>query len=1201
MLGQAESGDLVGNVGQGGPITVLHGMVEGQDARVLADLAPMHPMVVHVVADDVRMHTMAQLLAFFAPGVRVLTLPAWDCLPYDRVSPSADVTATRIATLAELHYGVEQGSVILLTTAAAVMQRVIPPAFLATHSLHLERGGVLTERTLEKFLIGGGYARTDTVRDHGEFAVRGGIIDVFPASFDKPIRLDLFGDTIESIKTFDPLTQRSEGDVDTVHILPATEYALDDASIAHFRAGYRDLFGVPHGDDALYAAVTEGRRHAGAEHWLPLFHDDMATVFDYVPVGAAVVFDPQSDHTMDERWAQVRDYYASRQAFLDARPKNDKSVPYLPLPADRLYLKRDNVRVASAAFETIQFESFHLPSPSPFKGEGRMGDNEEFTPTRPDSQVDLLPQGGGKSVVRARDFADVRAQPKADVFQAVVEYLTPLRVEPRKILLACYSIGARDRMKALLENAGLERVVMVETYHQATTLWPTQTGLIVLPLEHGFVAPDLAIITEQDILGDRLVRGRGKRRKADAFINDITALNPGDLVVHVDHGVGRFDGLETITAAGTRHDCLKLIYDGGDRLFLPVENMELLSRFGGESDTTALDKLGGAGWQARKARVKKDLMSMAEGLLAIAAERQLRGAEEYVADPQGYNEFVARFPYQETDDQLNAIQDVTDDLARGTPADRLVCGDVGFGKTEVALRAAYIAASSGVQVAVVVPTTLLARQHFANFQRRFAGFGFRVGQLSRLVSPTDRKLVKQGLTDGSVNIVIGTHALLAKDIKFAHLGLMVVDEEQRFGVKQKEALKALKANVHVVTLTATPIPRTLQMALTGVREMSIIASAPVDRLAIRTHVMPFDPMIVREAILRERHRGGQTFYVCPRIADLADVAEKLRDLVPEVRVVMAHGQLSPTDLEDRMSAFYDGQYDVLLATNIIESGIDIPSANTMIVHRADMFGLAQLYQIRGRIGRSKARAYAYLTYDPSMKLNATAQKRLEVIEMLDTLGSGFQLASHDLDIRGAGNLLGDDQSGHIREVGVELYQHMLEDAVATARGRTAQNGHPCIGGGPDHKEFWTPIINLGTSILIPEDYITDLTVRLSLYRRLADLETRPEIEGFAAEMIDRFGPLPPEVENLLDVIELKGLCRAAGVDKVDAGPKGVVIGFHNNRPPAPDALFKWLTDKKGTVKLRPDQKIAAAREWADLSHRVRGVRGILTELAGLEA
>lgn len=1167
MLGQAQSGDLTVLGGAGASVTVLHGMVEGQDARVLADLARKRSMVVHVAADDVRMHTMAQLVAFFAPNVRVLTLPAWDCLPYDRVSPSADVTAARVQTLATLYQGVEQEGVILLTTAAAVMQRVTPKTFLAAHSLSFKRGGVLAERALEQFLVAGGYSRTDTVRDHGEFAVRGGIVDVFPASFEKPIRLDLFGDTIESIKTFDPLTQRSEGDIEQAHILPATEYALDEASVARFRSAYRDTFGVPHADDAVYSAVSEGRRHAGAEHWLPLFHDDMATVFDYVPAGAAVVFDPQSDHTMDERWAQVRDYYASRQAFLDARPKNDKTTPYLPLPTDRLYLNRDSVMQSCAAFDLIQFESF--------KGED------------------------DSSVTRARDFADVRAQPKADVFQAVVEYLIPLRVEPRKILIACYSIGARDRMKALLENAGLERVVMVDTYHQVTTLWPTQTGLIVLPLEHGFIAPDLAIITEQDILGDRLVRGRGKRRKADAFINDIAALNPGDLVVHVDHGVGRFEGLETITAAGTRHDCLKLIYSGGDRLFLPVENMELLSRFGGEGDTTELDKLGGAGWQARKARVKKDLMAMAEGLLAIAAERQLRGAEEYVADPQGYNEFVARFPYQETDDQLNAIQDVTDDLARGTPADRLVCGDVGFGKTEVALRAAYIAASSGVQVAVVVPTTLLARQHFANFQKRFAGFGFRVAQLSRLVSPTERKLVKQGLTDGSVNIVIGTHAILAKDIKFAHLGLMVVDEEQRFGVKQKEALKALKANVHVVTLTATPIPRTLQMALTGVREMSIIASAPVDRLAIRTHVMPFDPMIVREAILRERHRGGQTFYVCPRIADLADVAEKLRDLVPEVRVVMAHGQLSPTDLEDRMSAFYDGQYDVLLATNIIESGIDIPSANTMIVHRADMFGLAQLYQIRGRIGRSKARAYAYLTYDPAMKLNATAQKRLEVIEMLDTLGSGFQLASHDLDIRGAGNLLGDDQSGHIREVGVELYQHMLEEAVAAARMRTVQNGHPRAGGDPDMDDAWTPTINLGTSILIPEDYITDLTVRLSLYRRLADLETRPEIESFAAEMIDRFGPLPAEVENLLDVIELKGLCRAAGVDKVDAGPKGVVIGFHNNRPPVPDALFKWLTDKKGTVKLRPDQKIAAAREWADLGHRVKGVRAVLTELAGL--
>ena len=578
----------------------------------------------------------------------------------------------------------------------------------------------------------------------------------------------------------------------------------------------------------------------------------------------------------------------------------------------------------------------------------------------------------------------------------------------------------------------------------------------------------MLVVTEQDILGDRLARKSKGRKKADNFLREVSSLNEGDLVVHIEHGIGRFVGLETLQAAGTLHDCLKIIYAGDDKLYVPVENIEVLSRFGSDEGTTQLDKLGGAGWQARKSKVKKDLMQIASKLLDIAAARLLQKSDPLQLEAADYNTFAARFPYTETDDQARSIDAVLEDLGKEHPMDRLVCGDVGFGKTEVAIRAAYVAAKAGSQVALAVPTTLLARQHAANFMERFKGTGLRVAQLSRMVDAKETKLVKQGLEEGSINIVIGTHALFSNDVKFAHLGLLIIDEEQRFGVKQKERLKELKSNIHVLTLTATPIPRTLQMSLTGVRELSLITTPPIDRLAIRTFVTPYDPVVIREALLREHYRGGQSFYVCPRIKDMADLEEQIKELVPEIKLVTAHGQMTPTELDERMTAFYERQYDVLLATNIIESGIDIPSANTMIVHRADMFGLAQLYQIRGRIGRSKVRAYAYLTYDPAKKLTDQGQKRLEVISTLDTLGAGFQLASHDMDIRGAGNLLGEEQSGHIKEVGVELYQQMLEEAVAAAKQGIDLSADDLV------EQSFSPQINLDTSVLIPETYVEDL-------------------------------------------------------------------------------------------------------------------------------
>lgn len=1149
------------------PANTLPGCPEGQDARVLAglarDLAREDRVLLHIALDDARAATLKDLLAFFAPDAEVLEFPAWDCLPYDRVSPHADICARRMFALAGLlawEKETKRVPRILLTTVNAALQRVTPRAFVEEASFILSSGGMLNAGTFTDWLVRNGYVRSETVREAGEFAQRGGIIDFFPAGADNPVRADLFGDTVESLRRFDPVTQRSEEKLESLSLHPASEFFLDENSVRAFRTAYRETFGVPKAGDPVYEAISESRRYNGAEHWLPLFFGGrMDTLFAYAP-GAKVTQDHHAPQARAERLSQIRDFYQARKT-LEASQTQKKSkdvsltgAVYHPLPVEQLYIEE-----VADDYTTL------LP----------------FAPALEDES---------SYARKGRDFADIRALPEGNVFAALKDYMAALP----KPLVAGYSAGSLERLKGMLEHAGIGRLKDCKGAADVKALKPGDVGLCVLPLENGFVAPDLAVITEQDILGDRMARRAVKRKRADDFLKEVSALAEGDLVVHIDHGVGRFDGLATLEAAGKLHDCLRLVYDGGDRLFVPVENIDVLSRFGSADGVVALDKLGGAAWQARKSRIKKDLMRMAEGLLKIAAARELARTDPLRVTGEGYERFSSGFPYQETEDQQRAIAAVLGDMATDKPMDRLVCGDVGFGKTEVALRAACAAAMAGTQVALVAPTTLLARQHYATFTERFKGTGVRVAQLSRLVSAKDAKAVKDGLCDGSVHVVIGTHALFAKDLKFAHLGLLIVDEEQRFGVKQKERLKELKDGVHVLTLTATPIPRTLQMSLAGVKEMSLIATPPVDRLAVRTFVLPFDPLVVREALLREHYRGGQSFYVCPRIKDLEEVEEQLKELVPEVKLIAAHGQMSPSELEDRMSAFYEGAYDVLLATNIIESGLDIPRANTMIVHRADMFGLAQLYQIRGRIGRSRVRAYAYLTYSPDKALTPQGMKRLEIMETLDTLGAGFQLASHDMDIRGAGNLLGEEQSGHIKEVGVELYQQMLEEAVSAARAGVDLSGLDDL---PDTR--WSPQINMGTSVLIPESYVTDLGVRMTLYRRLADLQEQEDIESFAAEMIDRFGPLPEEVENLLDIVRIKQLSLRAGVDRVDAGPKGAVIGFYKDSPPNVEGLLQWISGYKGAFKLRPDQKISAARQWENPTDRVRGIQSIMKDLAGL--
>lgn len=1129
-------------------INTLSGVPEGFDALYLGKFAKQstHP-IIHIVSDDLRLEQLYETLNFFAKDVEVMRFPAWDCLPYDRVSPNSEIMGERLKTLTRLiNRKGHPKALIVLTTAAAITQKIPARDEFKSSFFSIKNKESLDIKKLQDYLSANGYHRTETVREAGEYAIRGGLVDIFPAGSEEPLRIDCFGDDIENIKTFDALSQRTLKEVGGINLYPISEVILSKEAIENFRKNYRQNFGAARSDDALYESISNGRIYAGMEHWLPFFYNRLETLFDYLP-NASITLDHQAEQALTSRIQQIVDLYQARMSMLNADVKS-ASVSYKPVHLESLYLSAADFHEKLTAYEEVI----------------------KFSPFPP---VHEQKDAGGR---KGRDFGDIRAQSGTNLYSAIASHILQLQINGKKVLITAYSQGSKDRITHLLQEQGLKDI---------------DKNIEILGLEHGFETEKLAVMTEQDLLGDRLSRSAKKKKKSDAFLFEISQLNEGDYVVHEEHGIGQFQKLETVVVDGIPHDCLRLLYLGGDKLFIPVENLDILSRYGSGDAGATLDKLGGSAWQARKAKAKKDLLILANKLMEIAATRILKKTNPIEIESHLYEKFVSGFPYPETEDQLKAINDVLEHLANDSPMDRLVCGDVGFGKTEVALRAAAVAALSGYQVALIAPTTLLARQHYQTFQQRFYSFPIRIGLLSRFVSEKDKKLTYDGLEKGDVNIVIGTHALLNNNIKFNNLALLVIDEEQKFGVKQKERIKELKEDVHVLTLTATPIPRTLQMALTGVRELSLITTAPIDRLAVKTFTLPYDSVVIRDALMREHYRGGQSFYVCPRIADIAKIEDELRHLVPELKMIVAHGQMGAEEIEDKMSSFYEGKYDVLLSTNIVESGLDIPNANTIILHRSEMFGLAQLYQLRGRVGRSKQRAYAYFTFDHKKPLTKTAEQRLHVIEQLDSLGAGFQLASHDLDIRGAGNLLGEEQSGHIKEIGVELYQEMLEEAVVAVK-----HGGTTI----EETEHWSPHINLGMPVMIPESYIQDLNLRLSIYRRIADLKDKNEIEGFAAELIDRFGKLPQDVENLLKLVEIKQLCRQVGIDKLEAGPKGAVMSFHPSTKINIEKLVEYISKQLGTVKLRPeDQKLVFIRAWDDIDQRLKGSYNALNKLLEL--
>ena len=1120
--------------------------------------------ILYILEDGTALADAAAEAAYLYPNLQILKFPAWDTVPYDRTSPNPAIVAQRIACLAELVSNpTPKKPRLILTSVGAVLQKLPPQKIFLNSMREVSVGNKLNFDDFLHYAAVNGYTRTAQVFEPGEFAVRGDIIDIFPTGTDEPLRIDLFDDEVERIRTFDVMTQRTTGELKSYRFEVMSEVVLDANTIKCFRSKYREAFGADFNGDEIYEAVSSGRKYIGVENWLPFFYDDpLPTLFDYLPAAALVVSDKVFEAAVSKA-DSIADYYHARLEALKIKSSAETEA-YRPVKPELLYLTDKQFEQKTADKKAVMLTAMNIPAA--------------------ETVIDC-------QLVPGRDFSSAKNIAAGEVYLELKNYLAENKKLKR--VIACSSEGSRERLFSLMSEYEIPELTFADTWQEVLQKASSKTVLTLMPLAHGFKGEGLCLISEQDILGEKQNRRKQKKFTSKDFIADVSSLSVGELVVHIEHGIGRFMGLETITAGGAPHDCLKIIYAHEDKLFVPVENIDVLSRYGLDDDNIELDTLGGAAWSAKKARVKAKIRDIAEKLIKIAAERHLKKAECFVP-PQGmFDDFCARFPYNETDDQLNAISDVMADLNAAIPMDRLICGDVGFGKTEVALRAAFAVAASGAQVALIVPTTLLARQHYQNFKARLEGFPIRVRMLSRLVTPKEARETKQGLKEGSVEIVIGTHALLSEKIEFCNLGLLIIDEEQHFGVAHKEKLKQIKSDVHVLTLTATPIPRTLQMSLTGVKSLSVIATPPVDRLAARSFVMPFDKVMIKEAVYREKYRGGQTFFVCPRVSDIHEVEKELKNLLPDVKILVAHGQMPVKQLEEVMNEFADGQGDILLSTTIIESGIDMPRVNTMIVYRADMFGLAQLYQLKGRIGRSKVRGYAYFTIPPKRKLKPIAERRLSILQALDTLGAGFSLASHDMDIRGAGNILGEEQSGHIKEVGVSLYQHMLEEEVLRLRSGVLADEQA------KEVQDWAPQITTGIPIMIPESYVRDLGIRLGLYKRIGDIKDNEGIADMKEELIDRFGKLPPEVENLLTTVEIKIMCRTAGIDRVDAGAKGLLIGFRNNVFSKPEKLMDLIVSSFGAIKVRPDQRLFIEKDLSSYDTRVAVIKQYVGKIAAL--
>ncbi|MDH4581754.1 transcription-repair coupling factor [Pseudomonas sp. BN415] len=1062
-----------------------------------------------LTADSQTAERLEQELAFFAPDLDVLHFPDWETLPYDLFSPHQDIISQRVDTLYRLP-GVKRGVLVVPITTA--LHRLAPTRFLLGSSLVLDVGQKLDVEQMRLRLEAAGYRCVDTVYEHGEFAVRGALIDLFPMGSDLPYRIDLFDDEIETLRTFDPETQRSVDKVESIRLLPAREFPLDKKAVTDFRGRFRERFDVDFRRCPIYQDLASGITPAGIEYYLPLFFEETATLFDYLPTDTQVFSLPGIEQAAEQFWTDVRNRYEERRV--------DPERPLVP-PAE-LFLPVED------CFARL-------------KGSPRLVLSQE----------DVEP-GVGRERFSARALPDLAIQAKA------TEPLAALRrfIEdfPGRVLFSAESAGRREVL--------LEMLARLKLRPQEVEGWPEfvasseRLAITIAPLDEGLLLddPGLALIAESPLFGQRVMQRRRRERRSDAgdnVIKNLAELREGAPVVHIDHGVGRYLGLITLEIEGQAAEFLALQYAEEAKLYVPVASLHLIARYTGSDDALApLHRLGSEAWQKAKRKAAEQVRDVAAELLDIYARRAAREGYAFKDPTVDYATFAAGFPFEETPDQQAAIEAVLADMLAPKPMDRLVCGDVGFGKTEVAMRAAFVAVHSGKQVAVLVPTTLLAQQHYNSFRDRFADWPVTVEVMSRFKSAKEVEGAAQQLAEGKIDIIIGTHKLLQGDVNFKNLGLAIIDEEHRFGVRQKEQLKSLRSEVDILTLTATPIPRTLNMAVAGMRDLSIIATPPARRLSVRTFVMERQNTAIKEALLRELLRGGQVYYLHNEVATIEKCAAELAELVPEARIAVGHGQMRERDLEQVMSDFYHKRFNVLVASTIIETGIDVPSANTIVIERADKFGLAQLHQLRGRVGRSHHQAYAYLLTPPRKQMTPDAEKRLEAIANAQDLGAGFVLATHDLEIRGAGELLGEGQSGQIQAVGFTLYMEMLERAVKAIRKGEQPNLEQPLGGGPE--------INLRVPALIPEDYLPDVHARLILYKRIASATDEDGLKELQVEMIDRFGLLPEPTKHLVRTTLLKLQAEKLGIKKVDAGPQGGRIEFDASTCVDPLVLIKLI-------------------------------------------
>jgi transcription-repair coupling factor (superfamily II helicase) len=1068
-----------------------------------------------LTADSQSAERLQEELAFFAPNLPVLHFPDWETLPYDVFSPHQDIISQRIATLyrlPEIKHGV------LVVPIATALHRLAPTRFLLGSGLLLDVGQKLDVEEMRARLEAAGYRCVDTVYEHGEFAVRGALIDLFPMGSDTPFRIDLFDDEIETLRTFDPETQRSVDKVESIRLLPAREFPLEKKAVTDFRGRFRERFDVDFRRCPIYQDLASGITPAGIEYYLPLFFEQTGTLFDYLPSDTQVFSLPGIEQAAEQFWNDARNRYEDRRV--------DPERPLLP-PAD-IFLPVED------CFARLK----HWP---------------RVVVSQEDVEV-----GVGRERFNARALPDLAIQAKAS------EPLAALRrfIEEfdGRVLFSAESAGRREVLLELLARLKLKPREVAD-WHEFTAS-KDRLAICIAPLDEGLLLDDIALVAESPLFGQRVMQRRRREKSRDGgdnVIKNLTELREGAPVVHIDHGVGRYLGLVTMEFDGQAAEFLALMYAEEAKLYVPVASLHLIARYTGSDDALApLHRLGSETWQKAKRKAAEQVRDVAAELLDIYARRAAREGYAFKDPSADYATFSAGFPFEETPDQQAAIDAVREDMLAAKPMDRLVCGDVGFGKTEVAMRAAFIAVHSGRQVAVLVPTTLLAQQHYNSFRDRFADWPVTVEVMSRFKSAKEVNEAVAKLAEGKIDIVIGTHKLLQDDVRFKDLGLCIIDEEHRFGVRQKEQLKALRSEVDILTLTATPIPRTLNMAVSGMRDLSIIATPPARRLSVRTFVMEQHDSVIKEALLRELLRGGQVYYLHNDVKTIEKCAADLAALVPEARIGIGHGQMHERDLERVMSDFYHKRFNVLIASTIIETGIDVPSANTILIERADKFGLAQLHQLRGRVGRSHHQAYAYLLTPPRKGMTEDAQKRLEAIANAQDLGAGFVLATHDLEIRGAGELLGDGQSGQIQAVGFTLYMEMLERAVKAIRKGEQPNLDQPLGGGPE--------VNLRVPALIPEDYLPDVHARLILYKRIANAADEDGLKELQVEMIDRFGLLPEASKNLVRLTLLKLQAEKLGIKKIDAGPQGGRIEFAADTCVDPLVLIKLIQSQPNRYK-----------------------------------